>query len=169
AHTVSCALYAVRALVDLHPFPTRPSSDLSSASRRSGSARSATARRGRSRTTRRRKAASATAASTSASSRSCSLSSVGAAVQPRIPRRADLGVTPVAAGQPLLPKREGGGGGYHLPVFGIDCQGSCGGSASPFCSSSIEMLSGERTNAMRPSRGGRLIVTPASISRRHVA
>ena len=36
-------------------------------------------------------------------------------------------------------------------------------SAPPFCSNSIEMLSGERTNAMRPSRGGRLIVTPCSI------
>ncbi len=40
---------------------------------------------------------------------------------------------------------------------------------APFCSSSTEMLSGERTNAMRPSRGGRLIVTPWSISRRQAA
>ena len=45
-------------------------------------------------------------------------------------------------------------------VFGIDVHGSRGGSASPFCSSSIEIRSGERTNAMCPSRGGRLIVTP---------
>ena len=46
-----------------------------------------------------------------------------------------------------------------------DAHGSCLGFASPFCSSSMEMLSGERTNAMRPSRGGRLMVTPAFISR----
>src|SRR5690606_38176958 len=58
---------------------------------------------------------------------------------------------------------------YHLPTLGIDAQGSCGGFAPPFCSSSIEMLSGERTKAIRPSRGGRLIVTPMSISRWHVA
>ena len=48
-------------------------------------------------------------------------------------------------------------------------QGSAGASAAPFCSSSIEMLSGERTKAMRPSRGGRLIVTPCSMSRWQVA
>ena len=51
-------------------------------------------------------------------------------------------------------------GPYHDPVFGIDTQGSCGGRAAPFCRSSTEILSGERTKAMRPSRGGRLIVTP---------
>jgi hypothetical protein len=39
-------------------------------------------------------------------------------------------------------------------------QGSRAGNASPFCSNSIEIRSGERTNAMRPSRGGRLITTP---------
>ena len=33
----------------------------------------------------------------------------------------------------------------------------------PVCSSSIEMSSGERTKAMWPSRGGRLMVTPASM------
>ena len=49
---------------------------------------------------------------------------------------------------------------YHVPVFGIDAQGSCLGLAPPFCRSSIEMLSGERTKAALPSRGGRLIVTP---------
>ena len=49
---------------------------------------------------------------------------------------------------------------YHAPVFGIEAQGSAFGSAAPFCSSSIEMLSGERMNAILPSRGGRLIVTP---------
>jgi len=37
---------------------------------------------------------------------------------------------------------------YQCPVFGMDAQGSVGASASPFCSSSIEILSGERTNAM---------------------
>ena len=58
---------------------------------------------------------------------------------------------------------------FERPVFVIDAQGSLGGSASPFCRSSIEMLSGDRTKAMRPSRGGRLIVTPASISRWHTA
>jgi len=53
---------------------------------------------------------------------------------------------------------------YQTPVFGIDVHGSAGGFASPFCSNSTEMLSGERTNAMRPSRGGRLMRTPASRS-----
>jgi hypothetical protein len=48
-------------------------------------------------------------------------------------------------------------------------QGSRGGNAAPLCSSSTEIESGERTNAMRPSRGGRLIVTPCSISRWHAA
>ncbi len=48
-------------------------------------------------------------------------------------------------------------------------QGSCADLAGPFCSSSIEMLSGERMNAMLPSRGGRLIVTPAFISLSQVA
>ncbi len=57
--------------------------------------------------------------------------------------------------------------GYHSPVLGIEAQGSAGASASPFCRSSMEMLSGERINAMRPSRGGRLIVTPAAINRPH--
>jgi hypothetical protein len=58
---------------------------------------------------------------------------------------------------------------YHLPVLGIDFHGSCGGKAVPFCKSSIECLSGERTKAITPSRGGRLIVTPAFIKRSHVA
>jgi len=39
-------------------------------------------------------------------------------------------------------------GRYQVPVFGMDVQGSCGGFGSPRCSSSIEMPSGERTNAM---------------------
>ena len=61
------------------------------------------------------------------------------------------------------------GAAYQLPVFAIEAQGSRGGSASPFCSSSIEMPSGDLTNAMRPSRGGRLMVTPPSIRRWQVA
>ena len=58
---------------------------------------------------------------------------------------------------------------YQLPVFGIDFQGSAGGRAPPFCRSSMEMLSGERTKAMRPSRGGRLMVTPPARSFSHSA
>ena len=57
---------------------------------------------------------------------------------------------------------------HHAPVFGIDAHGSCGG-RWPSCSSSIEMRSGERTNAMCPSRGGRLIVTPIFCRRSQVA
>ena len=53
---------------------------------------------------------------------------------------------------------------YQCPEFRIDAHGSFGGRASPYCRSSIEMWSGERTNAMWPSRGGRLMVTPASMS-----
>ena len=55
------------------------------------------------------------------------------------------------------------------PVLGMDFQGSRGASAGPCCSSSIEMLSGERTKAMWPSRGGRLMVTPERIRRSQVA
>src|SRR5689334_22872862 len=58
---------------------------------------------------------------------------------------------------------------HHLPVFFIEAHGSCGGSAAPFCNSSIECLSGERTNAMLPSRGGRLMATPAFCSLSHSA
>ena len=58
---------------------------------------------------------------------------------------------------------------YQWPVLGIDDQGSAGGFGSPFCSSSIECRSGERTNAMLPSRGGRLMVMPAFIRRSQVA
>ncbi len=63
----------------------------------------------------------------------------------------------------------GGAAPYQTPTLGIDFQGSAGASAAPFCNSSTEMLSGERTKAMRPSRGGRLMVTPWSISRWQVA
>lgn len=38
--------------------------------------------------------------------------------------------------------------GYHSPVFSMLAQGSFAGRASPFWSNSMEMLSGERTNAM---------------------
>ena len=47
---------------------------------------------------------------------------------------------------------------HHSPTFGIEVHGSAGGSAAPRWSSSTEMRSGDRTNAMRPSRGGREIV-----------
>ena len=58
---------------------------------------------------------------------------------------------------------------HQAPTFGIDFHGSATGSAVPACSSSIEMLSGERTKAMRPSRGGRLTTTPWSARRWQVA
>ena len=58
---------------------------------------------------------------------------------------------------------------YQCPIFSIDVQGSAGSSASPICKSSIEILSGERTNAIRPSRGGRLMVTPLSIRCWHMS
>jgi len=49
---------------------------------------------------------------------------------------------------------------HQFPWFFIEAQGSRSASDAPFCSSSIEMPSGERMNAMCPSRGGRLMVTP---------
>ena len=52
---------------------------------------------------------------------------------------------------------------YQEPVLGILVQGSAGASAPPACSSSSEMPSGVRMKAMRPSRGGRLIVTPCAM------
>jgi hypothetical protein len=58
---------------------------------------------------------------------------------------------------------------YQWPVLGIDDHGSAGGFGSPFCNSSIECRSGERTKAMLPSRGGRLMVTPIFISFAQVA
>jgi hypothetical protein len=54
---------------------------------------------------------------------------------------------------------------HHVPVLAIEDHGSRCGSAAPFCRISIEMLSGELTKAIRPSRGGRLIVRPASPKR----
>ena len=58
---------------------------------------------------------------------------------------------------------------YQCPVFDIESHGSAGGFASPFCNSSIECRSGERMNAIMPSRGGRLMVMPAFISFSQVA
>ena len=58
---------------------------------------------------------------------------------------------------------------YQLPVFSMLAHGSAGARASPSCSSSMEMPSGVLMKAMRPSRGGRLIVTPASARRWQVA
>src|SRR5215472_8814889 len=58
---------------------------------------------------------------------------------------------------------------HHLPLLGIETHGSFGGRGLPFCKSSIECLSGERTNAILPSRGGRLIVTPPFINRSQTA
>ena len=43
---------------------------------------------------------------------------------------------------------------YQGPMLGMLVQGSAAGSALPACSSSIEMPSGVRMKAMRPSRGG---------------
>ena len=37
---------------------------------------------------------------------------------------------------------------YQLPVFSIDNQGSCGGKLSPSWSISIDILSGDLTNAI---------------------
>jgi hypothetical protein len=58
---------------------------------------------------------------------------------------------------------------YHTPVFDIVAHGSADGNDPPFWISSIEMLSGVRMKAIWPSRGGRLMVTPAFISFSHVA
>ena len=69
----------------------------------------------------------------------------------------------------LCRERQPGQGPYQCPVFGIEAHGSFGGRGEPFCNSSIECLSGERTNAMLPSRGGRLMVTPPFISFSQVA
>ena len=58
---------------------------------------------------------------------------------------------------------------YQLPVLAIDAHGSAGVSAEPACSSSTEIPSGERTKAIRPSRGGRLMTTPCCCRRSHAA
>ena len=96
----------------------------------------------------------------------------------REPRRAGLGaggarrqprLTPGAG--PRLHRRGGGLAADRSPDADVRHRGPGLGrlQSPPFCSSSIEMLSGERTKAMWPSRGGRLMVTPPSISRWQVA
>jgi len=62
----------------------------------------------------------------------------------------------------------GGGGPHHSPTFAIEAQGSAGVRAPPFWSSSMECPSGDLMNAIRPSRGGRWMTTPASRSRAQV-
>jgi len=54
---------------------------------------------------------------------------------------------------------------HQLPTLGIESQGARGGREGPRCRISIEIWSGERTKAMCPSRGGRLMVTPWSCRR----
>ena len=58
---------------------------------------------------------------------------------------------------------------HHSPWLGIDAQGSFFSSASPRCKSSTEWPSGDFTNAMRPSRGGRRMATPLACSASQVA
>jgi len=58
---------------------------------------------------------------------------------------------------------------HDVKAMAAAAQGSAGGFASPFCKSSMECRSGERTNAIWPSRGGRLMVMPSFISRSQVA
>src|SRR5207244_5807131 len=85
-------------------------------------------------------------------------------------RRGDIyaatyrGVCEVRQGSPITADNP-----HHLPLLGMDAHGSCDGSGAPFCNNSIECLSGERTNAITPSRGGRLMVTPAFINFSHRA
>ncbi len=69
------------------------------------------------------------------------------------------GLTPEAgpAGPAFISRAD-----YHSPTVGIEVQGSAGGNGGPFCSNSTEILSGERKKAMWPSRGGTLMVIPAS-------
>lgn len=59
--------------------------------------------------------------------------------------------------------------GHQCPVLGMELHGSFGASASPFCNNSMECRSGERMNAIWPSRGGRLMVMPSFIKRSQVA
>ena len=77
---------------------------------------------------------------------------LGAAQADAAGRAGDEGAAPGQAGH------------HQAPVFCIEAQGSAGALRSPAWSSSMEMPSGERTKAMWPSRGGRLMVTPPSIS-----
>ncbi len=74
-------------------------------------------------------------------------------------------------GAAIVERQEGlgGHGGHQAPTLGIETQGSAGALAGPACSNSTEMPSGERTKAMWPSRGGRLMVTPPACSRAQVS
>ncbi len=58
---------------------------------------------------------------------------------------------------------------YHSPIFSMLAHGSCLGSAPLVWSSSIDTLSGVRMKAIAPSRGGRLMTTPASARRWQVS
>ena len=63
-------------------------------------------------------------------------------------------------------KKEGDSRIFQAQDRAIDdftLKGSAGGNASPACSSSMEMPSGVRMKAIRPSRGGRLIVMPRAM------
>jgi len=71
--------------------------------------------------------------------------------------------------QPGGQGQRGAAPAHHVPVFSMLAQGSALGSGSPSCSNSIEMPSGDFTKAMRPSRGGRLMATPAACSFSHMA
>lgn len=70
----------------------------------------------------------------------------------------------------ILRRRSGRAGAHHLPVLGMDAHGSfLGWGEAPLCKSSMDTLSGDRMKARRPSRGGRLMVTPDFIRRSQVA
>src|SRR5271156_6800324 len=93
------------------------------------------------------------------------MSRVGAKLTQLVWRKNSLaGLRAGASGLPSLQQRRDpiharGFTLYHEPVLVMLVQGSAGASASPACSSSMEMPSGVRIKAIRPSRGGRLIVT----------
>src|SRR5208337_518007 len=85
------------------------------------------------------------------------------------PSKRASGIKSVRRGSWYQPPYESAFAPHQTPEFGIDAQGSAGGSEPPFWMSSIEIASGVRMKAMWPSRGGRLIVTPASFSFAQVA
>ena len=101
--------------------------------------------------------------------------------------RRDHGARDHLPGQPGMARRQRGGRGdarrqqnpqrqakaqrarHQWPVLAMLAQGSAGASASPFCNSSTDTLSGERTKAICPSRGGRLMTTPLACKCAQVA
>ena len=87
----------------------------------------------------------------------------------RAPARLALHAASLGSDPSWAARSAGADARYQAPTLGIELHGSAAASDPPFCSSSIEIPSGERTNAMRPSRGGRLMVTPPSIRRWQVA